>query len=260
MKQLILSGAEDAPGAFILRGKDYHYIVRVLRLKKGWTFPAQCEDGRALILRVEEISGSQARCVIEEERGAAFSDKRLPAIMLAQGLPKGTKMDLVARQAAECGVAEILPFIAERSVKRPREAVSLVLQERWRRIVREARQQSGSTAATAVRAPMEKGALFERWEELKGSGAARGIVFCPEAPREAALHSYLAEKCAFLVLVIGPEGGFSASETGEFIARGFKALSLGSTILRAETAALYAVAAARILLLEKESWKAIAKE
>jgi 16S rRNA (uracil1498-N3)-methyltransferase len=57
-----------------------------------------------------------------------------------------------------------------------------------------------------------------------------------------------------VVLVIGPEGGFSPEEVSRFTAAGFKSLVMGNAVLRVETAALYAAAAVRIILLEKASW------
>jgi 16S rRNA (uracil1498-N3)-methyltransferase len=56
-------------------------------------------------------------------------------------------------------------------------------------------------------------------------------------------------------MVIGPEGGFSDKEVSLFLENGFKVLTIGDTVLRTETAALYCAAAIRILLLEKDSWK-----
>ena len=68
-------------------------------------------------------------------------------------------------------------------------------------------------------------------------------------------HRYLNIKPSLLVLAVGPEGGFSAMELERFIKAGFKAVSLGATVLRTETAALYGAAAAKIIMMEKAWWE-----
>jgi 16S rRNA (uracil1498-N3)-methyltransferase len=68
------------------------------------------------------------------------------------------------------------------------------------------------------------------------------------------MHGYLNQEPEALALCVGPEGGFSPDEVGFLVAAGFKPLHFAGAILRAETAALYAVAAAQIILSERSSW------
>jgi 16S rRNA (uracil1498-N3)-methyltransferase len=163
-------------------------------------------------------------------------------------------MDLIVRQAAEGGVAEIVPFVSEHSVPRFGGGAGNRL-GRWERIVKEARQQSGSRTATTVRPPLDRGELFAYWEDLKGRRPkALGLLFHQSPLEQASLHSYLSINPEIVVLVIGPEGGFSPAEVSRFLAAGFKPLTIGDTVLRTETAALYGSAAIRIILLESDWW------
>jgi 16S rRNA (uracil1498-N3)-methyltransferase len=170
--------------------------------------------------------------------------------MLFQALPKGEKMDLIVRQAAEGGLAEIVPFASEFSATK----TSGQKFSRWERIIREARQQSGSASETAIRQPLAIDGLFAYWEGQRQMGAL-GLLFQHLPLVKASLHRYLDKKPPAVVLAIGPEGGFSPAEANRFIAAGFKPFTIGDTIFRTETAALYAQAAVRILLLERDSWE-----
>jgi 16S rRNA (uracil1498-N3)-methyltransferase len=77
----------------------------------------------------------------------------------------------------------------------------------------------------------------------------------PDSPLEqGTFHGYLDKIPDLVVAAVGPEGGFSPEEGARFIAAGFRPLTIGSTVLRTETAALYAAAVIRIILLERSSW------
>jgi 16S rRNA (uracil1498-N3)-methyltransferase len=192
----------------------------------------------------------------------------LPPILLFQALPKGSKMDLIVRQAAEGALSEVVPFAAERSPGRledlaPRRGGGEKWR-RWERIIREALQQSGSPVPTALHPPLDGDGLFAYWDELRSAHpGALGIVFHqdaletgpgPDPLAPPSLHRYLSKVPEILALAVGPEGGFSPAEVSRFLEAGFWPLKIGDTILRTETAALYGAAAARIVLLENSSW------
>jgi 16S rRNA (uracil1498-N3)-methyltransferase len=192
----------------------------------------------------------------------------LPPLVLFQALPKGAKMDLIVRQAGEGGIAEIVPFVSARSVPRRSSDEAAGRLERWRRIVREARQQSGSAIATTVEPPRNFGEALAFWGELRQRHERPvGLLLHPAAdikrdlektgadPLEiGSFHRYLESRPGVVAIAVGPEGGFSAEEAVCFVEEGFKPVSMGNTVLRAETAAVYAAAAIHIILLEIESW------
>jgi 16S rRNA (uracil1498-N3)-methyltransferase len=262
VKQFILKEAPDRDGAVRLEGDDYRYLVRVRRLVAGECFPALLPTGEETLIKIISVSNNVLTGRLTEishgEHGDTEKKKseeenfpKLPPIILFQALPKGDKMDLIVRQAAEGGITEIVPFVSEFSVAKT--GASGQKFTRWERIIKEARQQSGSKIATSIRQPMTKDGLFEYWDGLKDG--ALGLLFHHEGLAQEGLHGYLNNIPSLVALTIGPEGGFSGSEVSLFLERGFKPLTIGDTVLRTETAALYCAAAVRILLLERESWE-----
>jgi 16S rRNA (uracil1498-N3)-methyltransferase len=278
MKQFLLpsvpeSGAEGAGRIVRLSGKDYHYLARVRRLKSGDIFSAVQPDGVCLRVLVRSAEGGVLLGECLEAGETPLSPPpdaaSLPPLVLFQALPKGVKMDLIIRQAAEGGVAAVAPFVSARSVpKRERTGGGPGRLERWRRIVREARQQSGSAVATTVDPPRSFEEALAFWRELRErherpvglllhpeSGIRRDFGGTPEAPLEnGSFHGYLKDRPGLVAIAAGPEGGFSPGEAARFAGEGFRPVSMGNTVLRAETAAVYAAAAIRIILLESELW------
>jgi len=252
MKRFILPLMPYPEGKIHLYGEDYHYLARVRRLKPGMCFDAVLPDGSETRVRVLSTTGG---VLAGECLGAA--EKRpspIPPIALFQGIPKGTKMDLIVRQAAEAAVSLVAPFESEYSAVRLSGPSGEKL-KRWKRIVKEARQQSGSVIETVVREPCGFDALLEFWEALKKEQSRPLGILLHQTPLEkGTFHGYLDIVPDFVVLAAGPEGGFSPGEVSRFLAANFKPLLMGDTVLRTETAALYGIAAARTILLESEAW------
>jgi 16S rRNA (uracil1498-N3)-methyltransferase len=157
-------------------------------------------------------------------------------------------MDLIVRQAAEAGADEIVPFCSEYSAPGGQRL------ERWERIIREARQQSGSAVETRIRQPAKFAEALAYWQD-KWEKNGVGIMFHQTPLAENSLHEYLYKYPAAASAAVGPEGGFSPGETEAFIGAGFKPAFLGPGVLRAETAAITALAAIKIILMERWSWK-----
>jgi len=265
MKQFVLDSEPDADGRVVLKGGDYRYLARVRRLALGECFPALLPSGSKVTVRVLSIgSGSLVGDVALSEPASAGMKEEgrpgLPPIFLFQAIPKGEKMDIVVRQAAEGAIAEVVPFESDFSdVKMSGRNENKFL--RWERIAKEARQQSGSTIATVIRKPMTADGLFDYWEKIRTERPrAVGLLFhhlhvARAGFAQASLHGCLAADPETVALAIGPEGGFSPAEVERFLAAGFLPFTIGDTILRTETAALYAQAVVRLLLLERDSWK-----
>jgi 16S rRNA (uracil1498-N3)-methyltransferase len=266
MKRFILSSGPDGDGLVRLSGGDYHYLVRVRRLAPGEFFPALLPSGEAVLIQARSTDGGAlvgAVCpddsadpappLCEEAAGG------IPPLVLLQALPKGDRMDLIVRQAAEGGVTEIIPFASAFSIPKPGDRDGggyLNKVSRWERIIKEARQQSGSRLATAIRRPLSIDELFAWWGEVKGRRpTALGLLFHHLPLAQASLHGYLNSDPEMVALAVGPEGGFSSAEASRFMEAGFGPLTIGDTVLRTETAALYAAAAIRIILLERNSWE-----
>jgi len=275
LKRFILNEKPDKNGAVKLKGSDYHYLVRVRRLAVGEFFPALLPDDtetQVQIISVDNniLKGKCAHPSSLDPNSSLNSAPRepkvrrlceryspiIPPIILFQALPKADKMDLIVRQAAEGGITEIVPFVSEFSVAKANISAQKIT--RWEKIIKEAKQQSGSKIATSLRLPVSDKCfsikeIFDYWDNLKKENAF-GLIFHHQGLEQDSLHEYLNNNPKIVVLVIGPEGGFSDKEVSLFLDNGFKSFTIGDTVLRTETAALYCAAAIRILLLEKNSW------
>ena len=255
MKRFALPVQPSAEGMIRLYEKDHHYLVRVRRLKPGMCFDAALPGGAETKVR---ILSTVDNILIGECLGAtakqAGKQPAIPPIALFQGLPKGAKMDTIVRQAAEGGVSLVAPFESEYSTARLGKGYGEKL-KRWERIVREARQQSGSAIETEIRHPCSFEELLDYWHSTKGGYKRPLAILLHQEPLETgSFHDYLGNSPDFVVLAVGPEGGFSPREVSLFMAAAFRPLVMGNTILRTETAALYGTAAIRIILLESKAW------
>lgn len=268
MRQFVLPEDWDGASPFRVAGKRSRYLSGVLRLQPGDRFPGVDGAGRTWELAVLELgSGWALLSATETGRTAASlpdirsgatppepmpesAARALPRIILAQAVTKGPAMDRIVRHAAEAGAALVLPLVAERSIPDPDKGRL----ERWRRIAREALQQSGSPVPTRI---AEIRPLADLAAALGPPRGARRGIFCHEAPlARSSFHRYLGDRIDELVVCVGPEGGFSEREAAFLESLGFGPVGLGPNILRAETAALFAMAAAEIVILERESWTA----
>ena len=251
MKQFILNDEPDKKGQVHLKGNDYRYLVQVRRLAPGECFPALLPNGSNALVKVLSVNKQELKGEI-----SSVSKKKpqaLPPIILFQSLPKSDKMDIIVRQAAEGGLSEIVPFISEFSSVKHGSTNKF---SRWERIIKEARQQSGSSIETKIYKFMNMDEIFEYWNQIKAKQPGTlGLLFHQIPLEKSSLHGYLNDMPKKVVLAIGPEGGFSQDETERFLAAGFKPLLIGDTVLRTETAAVYAQASVKILLLEKDTWK-----
>ncbi|MDR2446115.1 MAG: RsmE family RNA methyltransferase [Treponema sp.] len=256
MKQFLLPHPTDAHGVVRLTGDDYRYLARVRRLSEGDVFTARLPDGTETRALVQAVSSDAivCECLAPAEQMAGAL---LPPILLFQALPKGAKIDQIVRQAAEGGVAEIIPFVSTYTMPKLKKAEGTAGKiNRWKRIVKEARQQSGSVVETCVREACTLDAVFSYWEAVTIRYKNPTGVLLHQEPFavNSSFHHCLAGNPDCAAAVVGPEGGFSPEEAERFVRAGFKPLVIGANVLRTETAAVYAVAAIRILLLESAEW------
>ena len=240
-----LVAAARAGAVLELDGSDYHYLVRVRRVAPGAVIPVMDAAGRHAQATVAEVGAATVRLRMAAEAGAQVADRTGAAarLTLIQALPKGALMDRIVRQATELGVTAIVPMVAERSQGRVAGAAQTRRRQRWQRIARQAAQQSGS-AVPVIEAPAPLRAILER-----RVGGDVPLLFLPGAapllpdrwigapPRDA-------RELAGVSCAVGPEGGFSPQETELFRHRGFRPVGLPTGVLRVDTAAVAALAAA----------------
>ncbi len=163
-------------------------------------------------------------------------------LVLACALLKGEKFDTVVQKATELGVVRIVPVASARADVRLREAgAGTARAARWQRLALEAAKQSGRACVPAVATPMSLGALLVD-EELPGDGGAR-LLFTERGGRGLLeTCGELNESPATLAALTGPEGGWADEELAQAEAAGWRLVTLGGRIMRAETAAVVGVA------------------
>lgn len=221
----------DAKDPVITDRDLFHYIVRVMRLGVGDEIDLFDGSQRCSRMRIDSVGDRMlSLSVVEERRPSGEPEHR---IVLAQGLSKGRKLDLVVQKATEIGVHRIVPFISSRAVPRVSGRGFSGKEERWRRIAVEAARQSGRARVPEVSDVVDYADL---WED--GSFGARTLVLWEEeaiALREVDPASLAGGEIS---LVVGPEGGLSGEEIDAARSHGAKTFSLGDRILRTETAGI----------------------
>jgi 16S rRNA (uracil1498-N3)-methyltransferase len=264
MKQFILPSEHDQGDTVDLTGDDFHYLVHVRRHRTGDVISARTPGGRAFDLRIDDIGRDRLRGTLlpaavagagttaaDAAESAPREWPRIPPITLYQGLPKGRKLDTVVRQATEAGVQAIVPVRTGHSVVEWEGARGAKKLERLERIAREAAQQSGSGAPPRVAEIIDLNDI----EPVSPEAGELGLVFHEKPLAAQALHEYLRTAPDHLYLAVGPEGGFSGDEITKLTdAKNFSVARLGETVLRTETAALYAIAAVQTILRERDQW------
>jgi 16S rRNA (uracil1498-N3)-methyltransferase len=255
MRVFILPEAPPSRRFIDLSGDDYHYLARVRRVKVGDRFPGSDRRGGHWLCTVVRVGPASLRLRLEQTRNPPRPEQ--PSIHLIQCLPKAAKMDLIVRQATEAGVRRILPVASRFGQVRlggpgDRSGSGKKL-ERWRRIIRQAGQQSGALHPPDVDTPRGLEALLRELHEA-GDGEVR-IFFHPEQEGAETLHRCLSKSVKIITLVVGPEGGLSPEEVQLLRSRGFVPVTIGRTVLRTETAALYALAAIQTVIHERDTWE-----
>ncbi len=212
----------------ILSGDQAAHLVRVLRVRVGQEFDIATGE-RVRRGRVTSVAHDR----VEFELGEDVASPALPEVMVLLSIFKFDPMEWAIEKLTELGVTRIVPVIARRTEAHLAKAAERRV-ARWRRIAREAAQQSRRTAPPEIVAPV-------RFQDALGIGSATRVVLS-EVEGELTLKQALGG--APVSLAFGPEGGWTREELEAFAAAGWKPASLGDTILRAETAAIAAVAVA----------------
>ena len=220
----------------LLLGQNAQHLERVLRAQVGQEFDVAA-DGQVRVGKIVSISDDR----VEFELREAVAAGPTLDLTLLTSVFKFDRMEWAIEKATELGVAAIVPVIARRTDKHLAHA-AMRRAERWRRIAHEASQQSRRSDVPAIEDPTR---LAER---VKAASSVQRVVLA-EQERGMTLRGVLEEAIAKagaempeLEIAIGPEGGWAPEEAALFDANGWRAASLGPRILRAETAAIAALA------------------
>lgn len=213
-------------------GEDVKHIRNVLRLREEDIISICDKQGIDYIAEIIDLFKEKVVCNIIETK---ISNSEPPIeVILYQGIPKSTKMDLIIQKSTEVGVAKIVPVITDRTIvkiqDRKKEENKL---ERWNKITEEAAKQSKRGIIPEVCQILS---FNEMLETLKNNG----IIIVPyENEENIGIKEILRDEANKKInIVIGPEGGFEEEEIESLKAIGAHIVSLGPRILRTETAGL----------------------
>jgi 16S rRNA (uracil1498-N3)-methyltransferase len=251
---------EQVSGPLVtISGEDVRHIATVLRMKAGDSLLLCDGKGAEYTARISRLDRTEikAEIVTTKQRGL-----RLPRITLGQGLPKSDKMDLIVQKATELDVSAIVPLVTERTIVKVRDEEKRI--SRWQKICREAAMQSSRVDIPSVE-PIRKFSDFlrtlpapsvcepaasdyecvariqaVRQRERRVDPSPRTLLLLPWEEGTTSIKNVLKQNSDVrnIIVLIGPEGGFSLSEAELARDKGFHLVSLGQNILRTETAAI----------------------
>jgi 16S rRNA (uracil1498-N3)-methyltransferase len=203
-----------------------NYLGNVMRLKQGDRLLVfDGASGEWLAEVAEAAKRWMTLSIVEPTR----PQESVPDLWLAFAPVKKGRVDWLVEKAVELGVARLVPVVTQRTV------VDKLNLDRMRAHIVEAAEQCGRTALVDIEEPVKLGAF------LKDRDPARVLYFADETGGEPATQAF---KPGPSLILTGPEGGFTPEEAAAIrAASNTQAISLGPRILRAETAALAAVAA-----------------
>lgn len=225
--------AEIFGNTVTLTDESVHHIKNVLKLKEGESL-ILIKNQKELLCNIDKIEKNSIIVIVEKE---LCSDAENPfCVTLFQGIPKGDKLDFIVEKAVEAGVTSVVPLKMKRSIAKIEGKDVPKKIERYRKISKSAAQQSGRLLIPSVSEPLTPKQVDWSGFDLK--------LLCYENEEKTTLKEVLSgtETPKNIAVVIGPEGGISEEEAAYLSEQGFRAVSLGSRILRTETAGLYTLA------------------
>jgi 16S rRNA (uracil1498-N3)-methyltransferase len=225
----------------VLRGQELEHMKRVLRICPGdrvTLFDDEGEEHEAILRSYTAETGELE--IVKSYRPNRESPLE---ITLAQALGKGDKLDWIVEKATELGIRQFVPFLSSYAVPRLDAEKIERRRDRWKKIAVSAAKQSGRMQIPEIGELTDFTALIHRsWQcDLR-------LLFWEREPAQglAQLREQKADPSS-LLLVVGPEGGFTPDEVTEAVGQGFRSVRLGKRILRFETAALAAVSVVQFL-------------
>ena len=233
MRRFFVEQLPSQGETLVITGSEARHITKVLRMGQG---------DRVILM---DPKGTRFQAIIASvgTKGVSVTlEKALPPpppspveITLCQALIKSQGMDYVIQKTSELGVDAIWPFSSDRTVVATGKDHGANKLRRWREIARNAAKQADRLRPAEVGPLSSFGDLMARWRDEKG---LKVILWEGEESRDlkALLRSHSSPER--VVGVIGPEGGFSPQEIQTALAAGFLSASLGSRVLRSETAAV----------------------
>lgn len=256
MRQLLVNALPDENGIVELTGKDFHYIRQVLRLVPGDMVKVNA-SGQSLDMTVCSADDKNRKICLQkcDVQISSSTSVNQQDFYLFQIIPKPQKMELIVRQAVECGVKKIIPVIGEYTQSGTEKSLMEKTgnggsgrNDRFSRIIREARQQSGSPVETELLNPLKLDEAIDYWKKEISAYENMSVLLYERSDETKTFSELVKERKTGtekikLAVFVGCEGGISPQEFKKLKDAGFDAVHLNVNILRCETAALYGIAA-----------------
>ena len=232
MRRFFLENNRINEGRATITGAEARHIGRVLRLGVGDTLYLLDQNGWEYKAAIISKSSKMVEVALLE-KSTPSKDSSI-TVVLGQALPKAKKMDFIVQKATELGVSTIMPFFSERTIPSLNDEQLKKRCDRWKRIALEATKQCGRLVVPQIRDMLPFREMLKEcsdnclkiilWEDEKNIKLKQ--VLSDYQPRQK------------VIILIGPEGGFTDEEVGIARQAGFKSVRLGKYILRTETVGL----------------------
>jgi len=229
--------------------EESRHVIKVTRLKEGESLLVFDNAGKEFEAKIKTIEqGHKVEVEIIKE---IDQPKRKFELFVAQAFLQKQKLDTMIEKACELGVQGVYPMVSEFSAARPKQVQFEKMESRWRRIITQAKKQSGNIRGVQIRPMSSFEGVINNADEFDFK-----FIFHQVEPgislSEAISHmqkqvSSVEGKCKALVL-IGAEGGFSDREVEQALEKQFAAVYLGETVLRAETAFIAISSAIKLMV------------
>lgn len=221
----------DPIGQIVILGDDFHHLIHVLRIAHDEPFEVCDGAGTDFICHIKEVFSEH---LLAEIDAVNYSQGELPfELTLFQGLPKGKKLDEIIQKGTEIGYTAFVPFTAERTVNRPKDADFKKTLRRGR-IAYEAAKQARRGMIPTVEEPFSDVNAVAKVLSVYDL-----ILLAHVSGGNPGLHDVIqafGKTPKKVAVIIGPEGGFTEIEVLTLQNAGAKAVSLGSRVMRTETA------------------------
>ncbi len=245
MQRYFLTEQQDEEN-IVFSGDDFYHISRVMRMEEGSRVYTVFPDGRAAVAVLTAINETVANAKVE--KWVENSPEMPVEVFLSCGLVKGDKFDYIIQKGTELGAAGFIPFEASRSVVKWDQKKGAKKTERWQKIAKEAAEQSHRNRIPHVSEPLAINKVIELGKDFDVK-----LFAYEETAKSGEMMAFFETVTSLepgqkILVVTGPEGGFSEKEAAQLTESGFTACALGPRILRAETAPLYVLSAVSFYL------------
>ncbi len=242
MRYFFIDPSSAARPLVSIKGSEAHHIKNVLRMKPGDSL--KLFDGTGFEYEAVLISVSAQNVAVEIQRKIEVTAQPGVHIIVAQAFLKEKKMDDLVRKLCELGVSRWIPFFSQRSIARPDQKRLADRSQRWMRIATEAAKQCRRIDALQIGDALS----FEDILDFSNNCDLKVVFWENEStPLSRDRLSEAVHPSKKILIMLGPEGGFSEQEIKLVQNSGFISAGLGPRILRAETATIAAVSLVQYL-------------